>query len=181
MPNDLIVLAMHGAPPRDFPAREMAEFMGLHARLEHADAGAVPPPVRARAADLERRVREWPRTPSNDPFWAASHELGRHLAEATGRCVLVGFNEFCAPDLDATLDLAVAGQTARVIVVTPMLTRGGGHAEADIPAAIARARDRHPHVAFVYAWPYDMAVVARFLAERVTTAESGGPEGLLHR
>jgi sirohydrochlorin cobaltochelatase len=169
MPHDLIVLAMHGAPPRDFPDRELAEFMGLHARVEHADPATVPPPMRARAEELERQVKAWRRTPDNDPFWAASLDLGRQLEAATGCRVLVGFNEFCAPDLEAAFDEAAAASPGRVIVVTPMLTRGGGHAELDIPAAIARAQTAHPAVAFVYAWPYDVASVAAFLAAHLET------------
>ncbi len=167
MTNEVIVLAMHGAPPRDFPERELAEFMGLHARVEHADRSAVPPPMLARAEELERRVKEWPRTPENDPFWAASRELARQLAAATGRRVLVGFNEFCAPDLETVLHEAADASPGRVVVVTPMLTQGGGHAEVDIPAAIARAQAAHPAVAFVYAWPYDVTRVAQFMARQV--------------
>ncbi len=167
MPSDLIVLAMHGAPPSDFPERELWEFMGLHARIEHAGPAAVPPPLAAREAELGREVKEWPRNAGNDPFWAASRELGRQLEARTGCRVLVGFNEFCAPDLERVFDEAAASSPARVIVVTPMLTKGGGHAERDIPEAIARAQARHPHVRFVYAWPYDTAAVAQFLAGQV--------------
>lgn len=177
MANDLIVLAMHGAPPMDFPQRELAEFMGLHARVELADPAGVPAALRARAEELERRVRDWPRTASNDPFWAASQELGRELQAVTGSPVLVGFNEFCAPDLEATFDVAARERPHRVVVVTPMLTRGGAHADTDIPAAIARAQAAHPDIRFVYAWPYEMTTVARFLAEQVTrvAAVAEGP------
>lgn len=31
-----LVLAMHGAPPNDFPPHKMADMLSLHARLEHA-------------------------------------------------------------------------------------------------------------------------------------------------
>jgi sirohydrochlorin ferrochelatase len=47
------------------------------------------------------------------------------------------------------------------------MTRGGEHSEVDIPAAIERARARHPGVAFVYVWPFETAAVARFLAAQV--------------
>jgi sirohydrochlorin cobaltochelatase len=167
---NLIVLAVHGAPPNDFPPAEMAEFSALHARIEHGDPSAVPEPLRRRAAQLEARLRDWPRHAGNDPFWAASHELGAHLGSLTGCDVLVGFNEFCAPGLDEVLEMAAA-RGARVTVVTPMLTRGGSHAEQDIPTAIGRARAAHPDVSFAYAWPYDMAEVARFLAARVAACD----------
>jgi sirohydrochlorin cobaltochelatase len=147
--------------------------MGLHARVEHADPATVRPPVRARAEELEQRLKEWPRTAENDPFWAASRELGRQLEAATGCRVLVGFNEFCAPDLETVFDEAAAASPPRVVVVTPMLTPGGGHAEVDIPAAVAKAQAAHPAVPFVYAWPYDVASVAAFLAEHLRTKVPG--------
>ncbi len=158
---------MHGVPPRDFPRREIAELMALQGRLEH---GAVPPPERpaaeARFAELDARVRAWPRSAENDTFFVASQELAAELARATGNEVVLGFNEFCAPDVPAALDRAAAG-AERVVVITPMLTPGGEHAEVEIPAQVQDARTRHPGVEFVYAWPYAMADVAAFLARRI--------------
>jgi sirohydrochlorin cobaltochelatase len=51
-----------------------------------------------------------------------------------------------------------------------MMTRGGEHAERDIPAAIDRAQNRHPAVAFQYIWPFDAAQIARFLASQIHQA-----------
>ena len=67
--------------------------------------------------------------------------------------VVVGFNEFCAPDLAQALDEAAARGAGQVVVTTPMMTTGGEHAEQDIPAAIDQAPARHPQVTFDYAWP----------------------------
>lgn len=163
-----IVLVMHGVPPRDFPPREIAELMGLGNRLEH---GAVPPHERpaaqARFAELDAKVRSWPRHAENDTFYMASRELAAELAAATGCEVLLGFNEFCAPAVPAALDEAAATEAERVVVITPMLTPGGEHSEVEIPAQVADARLRHPGVAFVYAWPYQMPDVAAFLARRI--------------
>jgi sirohydrochlorin cobaltochelatase len=171
-PQRVVVLAMHGAPPRDFPPTEMGEFHALHARIELGDP-TLSDALRARAGQLEHEMRHWPRTAENDPFWAASQQIGRHLEEATGHRVVVGFNEFCAPDLDAALAGAAGDNPEAVVVTTPMLTRGGSHAEADIPAAIARARAAFPGVPFEYAWPYDTQDVARFLAERMARPAAG--------
>lgn len=167
----VIVLAVHGAPPRDFPPREMAEYFGLHSRREMA-AGDAEPTERERL--LDERLRGWPRTRSNDPFWAASVEMGALLEQAAGQMVIVGFNEFCAPSVDEALDQAAARRPARIVVVTPMLTRGGEHAEVDIPASIARARARHPDIAIDYAWPYEPADVARLLAQQVNRLSALG-------
>jgi sirohydrochlorin cobaltochelatase len=81
--------------------------------------------------------------------------------------VLVGFNEFCAPSLDDALEQAIAQGAEKVVVVTPMMTRGGEHAQRDIPAAIQRVQERHPRVPIVYAWPFASVDVASFLAARI--------------
>jgi sirohydrochlorin cobaltochelatase len=160
-----IVLAMHGAPPIDFPPGEVAELMSLHGQLGHAPSPRRET-VQRRYDELDARMRGWPRTADNDPFWAASHLLGKALARATGCDVIVGFNEFCAPTLADAFDRAAA-DVERVVVVTPMMTRGGEHAEIEIPAEVEAAGTRHPGVAFVYAWPFEPAAVARFLAEQI--------------
>ena len=164
--KSVIVLAMHGIPPNDFPQQEAAELFGLHAHLEHA-RGPERPTLERRYAELEARVRAWPRTAQNDPFHAGSHELAGHLGQALGCPVIVGFNEFCGPSLDEALDQAAALSPERMVVVTPMVTRGGEHSEADIPSAIQRAQNRHPRVPIHYAWPFAPAEVAEFLATQI--------------
>jgi sirohydrochlorin cobaltochelatase len=163
----VIILAMHGAPPNDFPQREVAEMFGLHARLEHL-VGPERAALERRHDELDAKMRDWPRTAQNDPFHAASHELAAAVSEATGCEVIVGFNEFCAPSLDTALDQAAARAAERVIIITPMMTRGGEHSEVDIPAAVQRAQARHSGVQFVYAWPFEVAEVARFLAAQIS-------------
>ncbi len=69
-----IVLAMHGAPPNDFPKNEIGELFGLHARLEHA-SGRERAALKRRHEELEAKMRAWPRTIQNDPFFAGSLEL----------------------------------------------------------------------------------------------------------
>ena len=162
----IVVLAMHGVPPRDFPPAEMAEFFDLHARIEAGGHG-MQPAQRERYHSLEARMRTWPRTPANDPFHAASMDLATRLSRETGLETIVGFNEFCGPSLDEAFASAAARGAGRVIVTTPMLTLGGEHAERDIPAAIARARTAHRAVEFVYAWPFEGEAVLRLLTEQV--------------
>jgi len=89
------------------------------------------------------------------------------LQKATGNEVIVGFNEFCNPTLDDALNAAVSKGAQRLIVVTPMMTPGGGHSEVEIPAAIKRAQEQHPGVEIHYAWPFDLADVSEFLAAQI--------------
>lgn len=167
-PDTVIVLAMHGAPPRDFPPREAAEFFALHTRTAHG--GPFDAAAQQRTATLDAEMRSWPRTAENDPFYSGSYELAAHLSRAAGLPVIVGFNEFCAPSLDEAFDQAAESGASRVLVITPMMTRGGEHSEVDIPQAMRRAQERHPGVVFHYVWPFDPATVADFLAAQITAA-----------
>jgi len=172
-----IVVAMHGSPPKDFPRRELAEFFGLHGRLEFGGAeGKDRAPLERRFRELDAMMREWPRNSGNDPFHTASHELAAELASLTGLATHVGFNEFCAPSVGEALDRAVSGGAEDVLVVTPMLTRGGEHAEADIPAAIERATERHPDVQFAYVWPFESRDVAAFLEAQLAARSTSGKD-----
>jgi sirohydrochlorin cobaltochelatase len=165
-PKAVIVLAMHGAPPLDFPEGEKLEFMRLHAQLGH-ERGPAASDQRLRFEQLEAKMRAWPRTGQTDPFYAGSQELARHLRQESGLEVIVGFNEFCAPNLDEAFERAAARQAGRVIVLTPMMTRGGGHSAMDIPEAIRRAQKKFPGQKIVYAWPFPTEDIARFLTSQI--------------
>ena len=160
----IVVLAMHGAPPLDFPLEEMREYFQLQGReRQHSHSAGDS----ARFKELETRMRNFPRTESNDPFWRGSRELAEELEKACRLPVLVAFNEFCAPSLEEAFDRAAESGAQKVIVVTPMMTRGGEHAESDIPASIDRGRQRHPGLTFIYAWPFPPEDIAAFLAKKI--------------
>jgi sirohydrochlorin cobaltochelatase len=161
----VVVLAMHGAPPLDFPGDELTEFFSLQARMSHGRAG--PRELRPRYEELEAKVRSWPRTGENDPFYAGSVELAGQLHRESGLEVFLGFNEFCSPSLAEALDRA-AGSAPKILVISPMMTRGGEHAAVDIPEAILAARGRNPHCEFIYVWPFPTEDIARFLASRLS-------------
>jgi len=161
-----VVLAMHGVPPKDFPRGEMMELFSLHHRRGHV-SGHEREILRKQHDELEEKMRRWPRTPENDPFFFASLEMAQKMEEILGEGVLVGFNEFCAPTIEEAIDEAVSNSAQKVIVLTPMMTRGGEHSEKDIPQAIERSRKKHPHVEMVYAWPFETSEVSTFLAEHV--------------
>lgn len=161
----VICLAMHGEPPKDFPEEEFAEFFRLHAQAE--SRRLQDPTLIRRYRDLDTRIRNWPRTPENDPFYFGSQEMAQHLSRATGHEVILGFNEFCAPHLEDAIDEAAERKPEKIIIITPMMTPGGGHSEEEIPALAKRAQKRHPDVPIVYAWPFDPSRTAQFLAEQI--------------
>jgi sirohydrochlorin cobaltochelatase len=162
----VIVLVMHGSPPRDFPRQESGEFFGLAQRLRQT-SGPERTALERRHAELDAKMRAWPRTAENDPFHAASKQMAEQVGQVTGARVIVGFGEFCAPTMDEALDQAAELAPERVVVITPMMTRGGEHSEVEIPAAVRRAEGRHPGVHFAYVWPFELPEVARFLATQI--------------
>ena len=166
-PKAVVVLAMHGSPPLDFPKDEMAEFMVLHSQLGPA-SGQMSGPQKLRYDELEAKMRAWPRTGQNDPFYAGSQELAKHLRLESGLEVIVGFNEFCGPTLDEALERAASREANLIIVITPMMTRGGEHSAVDIPRAIRRAQQKFPGQKIVYAWPFATEDIARFLSAQIT-------------
>jgi sirohydrochlorin cobaltochelatase len=60
------------------------------------------------------------------------------------------------------------GQGAtHITVITTMFTPGGSHSEIEIPEILDQLRPRHPNVDLRYAWPFDLQLVARTLAEQL--------------
>ncbi len=161
----VICLAMHGEPPKDFPEEELAEFFRLHAQVE--SNRLQDPTLIRRYRDLDTRIRNWPRTAENDPFYAGSQAMAAQLKKTTGYEVIVGFNEFCGPSLDEALKQAVGRKAAKVMVITAMMTPGGRHSEIEIPAAVRQAQKAHPGAAISYLWPFDLSEVAQFLSGQI--------------
>jgi sirohydrochlorin cobaltochelatase len=117
--------------------------------------------------ELDAKMRSWPRNENNDPFFAGAQNMALHLRQSTEHDVIVGYNEFCAPSLDEAINEAVIKGAKRIIIITPMMTRGGEHSEKDIPDTISRSQKRHSDIEFVYAWPFDHPDVAAFLGSQI--------------
>jgi sirohydrochlorin ferrochelatase len=79
-----------------------------------------------------------------EEFWA----LGRHVREAAADLpVGFGFIELAEPLVDAGIDELVARGNTDVVSI-PLVLLAAGHLKNDGPAALTRARQRHPGVAF---------------------------------
>lgn len=162
-----VVLAMHGAPPIGFPQEEIMELMSLHHRLHGAFVEEERARIKSRHDELEEKVCRWPRTPENDPFYAASISMAESLSCELDKEVFVGFNEFCAPTIAEAIAAAAEHNPERIIVITPMMTPGGEHSERDIPAALDKAGKRFPDIEILYAWPFPQKEIASFLASQI--------------
>jgi len=162
--QQVIVLAMHGAPPADFPRQELLAYFELSFRAAHL-GWPLSAGEKEKLLQLEDKIKRWPRTETNDPFYTGSEKLRQALANISGDEVILGFNEFCSPSVEEALETACSRRPGRVLVLTPMLTQGGEHAARDIPAAIRRVQVNHPEIEIFYAWPLEPEEVAKFLLE----------------
>lgn len=163
--NTVVVLAAHGGIPSDFPKQELKQFFELHGQSHSGDKKA-----HDKAHKLEEKLRNWPRTKDNDPFYWGSLELKESLETVMEYPVILSFNEFCAPRIeDAILQAVEKYEAKKILVITPMLTRGGGHSEKDIPAAIERSKKqiKDNKIIIEYVWPIPVNETVGFLSEQI--------------
>lgn len=158
-----VVLVGHGGIPKDCPQDLVTRLK----RLEGQRRAAKLLPSQEEL-DLDRRIRRWPRTSATDPYQsglvAVAEALRPHL---DGALFAVAYNEFCAPTLEeAVADLVGKGAT-QITVLTTMVTPGGFHSEVEIPEILEQLRPRYPGVELRYAWPFDLQLVAKTLAEQL--------------
>ena len=155
-----VILVGHGGLPRDCPREIIQQFKQLE--RERKGSGQL---ATAQEQDLEKRIREWPRTPENDPYKAGLEQLAERLEPLLeGTPLVLAYNEFCAPTIeDAVVDLATRGINC-ITVVPTMLTPGGSHSEIEIPEILDNLRADHPAVDIRYAWPADLDLLAGMLA-----------------
>ncbi len=158
-----VILVGHGGLPKDCPREIIQQFKQLE--RERKTSGK---PVTAQERDLEKRIREWPRTAENDPYKAGLEQLAERLEPLLeGADLVLAYNEFCAPTVeDAVADLAMR-KVSHITVVPTMLTPGGSHSEIEIPEILDDLRVRHPSLEIRYAWPTDLDLMARMLANHL--------------
>ncbi len=164
---EAVILVGHGGVPSDAPGQLISELKGLEAARRARGA----PEMDEREAELDRTIRTWPRTKETDPYKygleAVLEELRPRLGE---RRVIEAYNEFCAPSVEDAIAGLVAEGATHITLLTTMFTRGGSHAEFEIPELVKLACKQYPGVAIEYVWPFDLTRVADFLASHVPPA-----------
>lgn len=168
-----VVLAGHGVPATDCPPQFIAELMAMEwggdcpspSGAAHAN---LPEASKRRAAELEAKVRHWPRRDGNDPYKEGLEKLAEVLKPLLpGELFAIGYNEFCAPSIPEALELVIEQGATRILVISTMLTPGGVHSQIDIPRHIDGVAKKHPEVKIEYVWPFDLQQVAGLLAQHV--------------
>ena len=158
-----VILVGHGGVPTDCPQALVTRLKTLEA--QRRASGRAPS---AEELDLDRRIRHWPRTPQSDPYRGGLEALAAELRPLLPEASLaIAYNEFCAPTLEEAAEELLAAGTTSITVVPSMLTPGGIHSEVEIPETLDHLRQRFPGIAFQYAWPVDLNLVARMFADHL--------------
>jgi sirohydrochlorin cobaltochelatase len=158
-----IVLVGHGGIPKDYPS----EFVTKLKRLE-AERRAAGTPKSIEEHELDSRIRSWPRTATTDPYRFGLEAVAAALRpQLNGALLALAYNEFCAPTLEEAVEKLINQGATHITVTTTMFTPGGSHSEVEIPEILDYLRPRHPGIELRYAWPFDLQLVAKTLAEQI--------------
>ncbi len=169
-PKPAVILVGHGGVPTDAPGALISELKSLEARRKAAGG-----PMSAREKEVDEKIRSWPRTPKTDPYKTGLEAVGRALqARMPGSIVTLAYNEFCAPTLEAAAEAAVKNGARQVTIITTMYTRGGVHAEHEIPAITAELQKLYPGVDIRNVWPFSLDAVAEMLAVEIERVANPG-------
>lgn len=158
-----VVLVGHGGIPRDYPQDLITKLKRLEAQRRASGS-----PVSAEEAELDRKVRTWPRTSDTDPYKAGLETLGAHMKPLlNGTLFALAYNEFCGPTLPQAVEELIQDGAQTILIVSTMFTPGGSHSEYEIPEELEELRHKHPGVTINYAWPYDLSMVCEMLLEHI--------------
>jgi sirohydrochlorin ferrochelatase len=158
-----VVLVGHGGVPKDCPSELVTQLKRLEGQRRAART-----PVSPEEHELDSRIRRWPRTAATDPYRFGLEAVAAVLRpQLNGALFALAYNEFCAPTLEESVEELIKLGATHITVTTTMFTPGGAHSEIEIPETLDRMRSRHPGIDFRYAWPYDLQLVAKTLAEQV--------------
>lgn len=158
-----VVLVGHGGIPKDYPQDLITKLKRLEAQRRASGT-----PMSAEEAELDDKVRNWPRTPDTDPYQAGLEALAAHMKPLlNGTLFAVAYNEFCGPTLPEAVENLIRQGAQSITVVSTMFTPGGSHAEFEIPEEMDELRRHHPGITLTYAWPFNLKQVSQMLVDHI--------------
>lgn len=161
--NQAVILVGHGGIPKDCPADLVTRLKRLESQRRAAN---VPPSTEE--VELDQKIRRWPRTVDTDPYQAGLEAVGKALrAKLDGVLLAIAYNEYCTPTLEEAVEDVIGKGATDIRVITTMFTPGGSHSEVEIPEILDVLKKKHPGITLRYAWPFDLKLVAKTLAEQL--------------
>lgn len=158
-----VILVGHGGIPKGCPQELVTKLKRLEAQRRVANL-----PPSQEELELDHKIRQWPRTAETDPYQAGFEAVAACLrAQLNVALFAVAYNEFCAPTLEESVKSLIKQGAIHIVVTTTMFTPGGSHSEVEIPEILDQLRPMYPGVEIRYAWPFDLELVAKTLAEQL--------------
>lgn len=158
-----VILVGHGGIPKDCPQELVTRLKRLEAQRRAAKVLPTPEEI-----ELDTKIRRWPRTAETEPYQAGLETVAARVrTQLNGALFAVAYNEFCAPTLEESVEELIEQGATEITVTTTMFTPGGSHSEIEIPEILERLRAQYPRVTLHYAWPFDLTLVAKMLAEQI--------------
>ena len=159
-----VVLVGHGGVPRDYPYDMVRKMKQLESQREASEGEPSPEEL-----ELDKKIRNWPRTPETDPYKAGLESLGVQLQPLLkGTLFNLAYNEFCSPSLEGAIAELISLGAQEITVIPSMLTPGGSHSEKEVPQTLEILRSKYPDIHLKYAWPFDLVKVSQMLAEQLS-------------
>jgi sirohydrochlorin ferrochelatase len=159
-----VILVGHGGIPKGCPQELVTKLKRLEAQRRAAKMPPSPEEI-----ELDRKIRQWPRTPETDPYQSGLEAVAAQLQVNLGEVLFaLAYNEFCAPTLEESVEELIKKGATHITVTTTMFTPGGSHSEIEIPEILDHLQKRHQGVVLCYAWPFDLSMVAKMLQEQVS-------------
>ena len=91
-----VILVGHGGLPSDCPPDVVSKLKRLE--MDRRRRGV---PASDEEKELDRKVRDWPRTPESDPYKVGLEKIASRLANKLPNYKIVAaYNEFCAPSIE---------------------------------------------------------------------------------
>lgn len=169
-----VVLVGHGGIPENYPREKVMKLKRLEG--QRRESGSPPSDEELK---LDSHLRNWPRTPENDPYKVGIESLGEQLRPLlNGALFALAYNEFCAPRLEEAVEDLIKKGAQNITVVSSMATPGGSHSEIEIPESIEQLRLKHPHTKIRYAWPYSLNLIAQTLAQHIRSFDESEHQSL---
>ena len=158
-----VILVGHGGLPSNIAPEIVENFMRVH--KTRIKAGG---PITEREVELDSIIRNWERTPENDPYKSGLESLASHMKPMLqDYLVKTAYNEFCYPAIEDAVDELAKENISKIIIVTTMITRGGSHSENEIPEELKTLRQKYSDIDIEYAWPFSMDAFALFLTDHI--------------
>ncbi len=158
-----VILVGHGGIPKDCPPELVTRLKRLEGQRR---AAKMLPTVEEH--ELDQKIRRWPRTAETDPYRSGLEAVGAVLRpHLNGDLFALAYNEFCAPTLEESVEELVSQGATSITVLTTMFTPGGSHSEIEIPEILDHLKPKYPGVELRYAWPFDLPLIAKMLAEQL--------------